>query len=89
MKKIILASLVSISFCLIAFTPSKELAKKVKLSIELKDCSSTDSIFLYQFEGFGFKKIHTANKKGNVYELKMPQAAAKFYYLFNPSNNRV
>ncbi len=81
MKKILLASLLIISFFLIAFTPSTELGKKVKLSIELKECSTTDSIFLYQFEGFGFKKIYTANKKGNVYEFKMPQAIAKFYYL--------
>jgi len=80
MKKIILASILSISFCLIAFTPSK-LAKKVKLSVELKECTPTDSIFLYQFEGFGFKKVHTANKKGNIYEFKFPQASAKFYYL--------
>ncbi|MFK7980572.1 MAG: TlpA family protein disulfide reductase [Saprospiraceae bacterium] len=81
MKKILLISFVLISLGLIAFTPPTELGKKVKLSIELKECSPTDSIFLYQFEGFGFEKIHTANKKGNVYEFKISQATAKFYYL--------
>lgn len=81
MKKILFPSILGICFFLVAFTNSTELAKKVKLSIELKECTSTDSIFLYQFEGFGFSRVHTATKKGKVYEFKLPQAAAKFYYL--------
>ena len=80
MKKILFTSLLSISFFLIAFT-SADLAKKVKLSIELQDCTPTDSIFLYQFEGFAFKRVYTATKKGNTYEIKLPQAAETFYYV--------
>ncbi len=80
MKKIIFAALLSISFFLVAFT-SADLAKKVKLSIELHDCTTTDSIFLYQFEGFAFKRVHTATKKGNTYEFKLPQTMEQFYYV--------
>ena len=80
MKKIIFPLLLGISFILVAFT-SVDLAKKVKVSIELQECTPTDSIFLYQFEGFGFRKVHTASKKGNTYEFKFPQSTAKFYYI--------
>jgi len=80
MKKIIFPLLLGISFFLVAFT-SVDLAKKVKVSIELQECTPTDSIFLYQFEGFGFKKIHTASKKGKTYEFKFPQSTAQFYYI--------
>ena len=80
MKKIIFASLLSIPFLLVAFT-SADVAKKVKLSIELQDCTATDSIFLYQFEGFAFNKVHTATKKGNTYEFKLPQTEETFYYV--------
>ena len=80
MKKIISILLLGISFGLVAFS-SADLAKKVKLSIELTDCTSTDSIFLYQFEGFALRKVHTATKKSNTYEFKLSQTTAQFYYL--------
>jgi len=80
MKKILFVSFLSISFFLVAFT-SADLAKKVKLSIELQDCTATDSIFLYQFEGFAFNRVHTATKKGNTYEFKLPQTTEQFYYV--------
>lgn len=80
MTKIIFTSLLSISFFLAAFVPA-DFAKKVKLSVELKDCAATDSLFLYRFEGFGFSKAHTATKKGDAFEFKLPQTDPQFYYL--------
>ncbi|MEM1123260.1 MAG: TlpA disulfide reductase family protein, partial [Bacteroidota bacterium] len=43
--------------------------------------AETDSLFLYQFEGFGFSKAHTATKKGKAFEFRLPQSDAQFYYL--------
>lgn len=89
MKKILYTSILSISFFLVAFTNTKEYAKKVKVSIELKGCEATDTLYLYQFEGFGFKKVHSTTKKGKTYEFKLPQTKAKFYFLGqNPDNLR-
>ena len=84
MKKILFASFLGFSFFLFAFVPSNNAAKKVKLTVKLKDGDpAKDSLFLFQFEGFGFNKIYTATNKNGAYEFKMPQAPAKFYYLGN------
>ena len=80
MKKSLFASLLFFSLFLLAFVPA-DLAKKVKVSVELKDCAATDTLYLYQFEGFGFSKVQTATQKSGMFEFKMPQADAKFYYL--------
>jgi len=80
MKKIIFISFLGLSAFLMAFVPA-DFAKKVKLSVELRDCTVTDSLFLYQFEGFGFSKVYTATKKGELFEFKLPQTDAQFYYL--------
>lgn len=80
MKKIIYTSLVGLSLLLVAFVPA-DFAKKVKVSVTLKDCAATDTLYLYQFEGFGFRKAQTATRKSGTFEFKMPQADAQFYYL--------
>ena len=80
MKKIIFTSILSIALLLMAFTPT-DFAKKVNVTVELKDCAATDTLHLYQFEGFGFKKIFTAERKNGSFKFKFPQAEDKFYYL--------
>ena len=85
MKKIIIASILAIGFIFTSFTV-KDAAKKVKISVQLQNCEATDSIFLYQFEGFGFSKVHIASKKGSHYEFKLPQAQAQFYFLGKNTN---
>jgi len=80
MKKIIFTFLFSFSLLLVAFVPA-DFGKKVKVSVELKDCTATDTLYLYQFEGFGFSKMQAAVRKSGVFEFKMPQATAKFYFL--------
>ncbi|MEM6320374.1 MAG: TlpA disulfide reductase family protein [Bacteroidota bacterium] len=81
MKKNYIYLLAFATLCLMAFLPA-EVAKKVKLSVELRDCSATDSLFLYQFEGFGFSKLQTAaSKKAGNYEFRLPTGEAKFYFI--------
>lgn len=58
------------------------LAKSISLTCEISGCDPADELFLYQFEGFGFTKLHTAkkNKEGN-YTFKLEESSSKFYYL--------
>ena len=57
-------------------------AQSISLTCEISGCDPTDELFLYQFEGFGFTKLHTAkkNKEGN-YTFEIPESNSRFYYL--------
>ena len=80
MKNIITYTCLFFSFFSLAFIPV-DFGKKVKLEIELSDCEGVDSLYLYQFEGFGFAKVKSAVGKEGKYEFVLPKGNSKFYYL--------
>lgn len=82
MKNLFYLILFSLSLVLTAFT-SNDYAKNVKLSVELDDTKPTDSLFLYQFEGFGFSKIHSSANKEGTFLFKLPKSKTQFFYLGN------
>ncbi len=86
MKKINIYSYCLIfSFFFYAFIPV-EFGKKINLKIELTDCKAADSLYLFQFEGFGYTKAEVAVGKEGKYEFTLPKSNSKFYYLGSKSS---
>ena len=69
-------------FAFLLIGTSSLFAKSISLNCEISGCDPADELFLYQFEGFGFTKLHTAkkNKEGN-YTFELPESNSQFYYL--------